>query len=135
MLPSTTAAVHAEFERILSQYKEVDLLARLLSLNRGDIDFGGYDRELTPLNNYVRASPIEVTDEAITAHLLDGRTISVPLVWSWRLVAGTPQQRQNYQIIGGGEGVHWPDVDEDLSVRGMLDGVPARPPKPATKQS
>jgi hypothetical protein len=82
-----------------------------------------------------RLSTIEVTDDTITAHLIDGRTISVPLVWSWRLAGATPEQRQNYEIIGGGQGVHWSDVDEDISVRGMLDGIPARPPKQMTKPS
>jgi hypothetical protein len=82
-----------------------------------------------------RIDRIEITDDAITAHLLDGRTISVPRVWSWRLAGATPTQRQNFEIIGGGEGVHWPDVDEDISVRGMLDGTPARPPKHVTKRS
>ena len=76
-----------------------------------------------------RLTSIEVSDDTITAHLLDGRTISVPLVWSWRLTGATPEQRQNYEIIAGGQGVHWPDIDEDISVRGMLDGIPARPPK------
>jgi len=79
-----------------------------------------------------RIDNIEITDDTITAHLLDGRTISVPLVWSWRLAGATPQQRQNFQIIGAGEGVHWPDIDEDISVRGMLHGVSARPPKQPT---
>jgi hypothetical protein len=79
--------------------------------------------------NEPRIESLEITDDTITAHLLDGRTISVPLVWSWRLAGATPTQRQNYQIIGSGEGVHWPDVDEDISVRGMLHGVPARPVK------
>jgi len=72
---------------------------------------------------------MEVTEDLITAQLADGRTISVPLAWSWRLSDATPEQRNNFQIIGTGEGVHWPDVDEDISARGMLYGVPARPPK------
>jgi hypothetical protein len=72
---------------------------------------------------------IEVTDDAITAELADGRTVSVPLAWSWRLSEATPKQRRNFEVIGSGEGVHWPDVDEDISARGMLQGVPARPPK------
>lgn len=76
-----------------------------------------------------RITRAEVTDEAITAHLADGRIISVPLAWSWRLFAATPAQRAHYEIIGGGEGVHWPDVDEDISAAGMLTGSPARPPK------
>ena len=71
---------------------------------------------------------IQVTDDTITAHLTDGRTISVPLVWSWRLSEATPEQRANYEIIGDGEGVHWPDVDEDISAEGMLHGIPARRP-------
>ncbi|HVA46767.1 MAG TPA: DUF2442 domain-containing protein [Pirellulales bacterium] len=79
-----------------------------------------------------RIMTIEVTDDEITAQLVDGRRISVPLVWSWRLTNATPEQRKNYEIIGSGEGVHWPDVDEDISARGMLHGVPARPPKAAS---
>ena len=76
-----------------------------------------------------RISSIIVTDDEIRATLTDGRTISVPLVWSWRLAAATPEQRNNYEIIGSGQGVHWPDIDEDISAIGMLTGSPARPPK------
>ena len=75
-----------------------------------------------------RIDHVEVTDETITAHLVDGRVISVPLAWSWRLSEATPSQRENWRLIGDGHGVHWPDVDEDLSVDGMLNGVPARRP-------
>ncbi len=80
-------------------------------------------------NKDARIASIEVTDDLITARLVDGRTISVPLVWSWRLANATEAQRNNFEILGNGEGVHWPDIDEDLSARGMLDGVPAPPPK------
>lgn len=66
-----------------------------------------------------------VSDEEITAVLMDGRTISVPLAWSWRLSEATPEQRANVRLIGDGEGAHWPDVDEDISVWGMLHGTPA----------
>lgn len=76
-----------------------------------------------------RIRDIEVADDAITAHLFDGRVISVPLAWSWRLSDATPAQRGNFRIIGEGEGVHWPDVDEDISPEGMLHGVPARRPR------
>lgn len=75
---------------------------------------------------------IKVTDEEITAHLADGRVVSVPLAWSRRLSNATPEERDNFEIIGDGEGVHWPDIDEDISARGMLQGEPARPPKQAT---
>jgi hypothetical protein len=71
-------------------------------------------------------SDVSLTDEEIIAHLADGRTISVPLAWSWRLAEATPEQRANFHVIGGGQGIHWPDVDEDISARGMLSGVPAR---------
>jgi hypothetical protein len=76
-----------------------------------------------------RISGVEVTDEAITARLVDGRVISVPLAWSWRLSEATPTQRKNWQLIGDGHGVHWPDVDEDISAEGMLNGIPARRPR------
>jgi Protein of unknown function (DUF2442) len=87
------------------------------------------------MNTVLRADPsirdVRVTDDEITAFLADGRTISVPLVWSWRLSEATPEQRRNFRILGGGTGIHWPDIDEDISVRGMLDGVPA--PRPAIR--
>jgi hypothetical protein len=77
-----------------------------------------------------RVASVRVTNELIIADLADGRTISVPLAWSWRLSDATPEQRSNWRLIGSGEGVHWPEIDEDISVRGMLDGVPATRPKP-----
>ena len=73
-----------------------------------------------------RILSVTVTDDLITANLVDGRTISVPLAWSWRLSEATPEQRARYEIIGDGEGLHWPDIDEDISAQGMLTGVPAR---------
>ncbi len=77
----------------------------------------------------VRIKEIGISDDTISARLLDGRTISVPLTWSWRLSDATPEQRSNYQIIGDGRSVHWPDIDEDLSAEGMLYGTPA--PRPS----
>jgi hypothetical protein len=76
-----------------------------------------------------RVNNVSVTEELITFHLVDGRVISVPLAWSWRLSEATPAQRSQFEIIGDGHGVHWPVVDEDISVAGMLHGVPARRPK------
>ncbi len=76
-----------------------------------------------------RIGRVEVTDETITAHLVDGRVISVPLAWSWRLSDATPAQRANWELIGDGHGVHWPDIDEDISAEGMLTGIPARRPR------
>jgi hypothetical protein len=83
----------------------------------------------TAANNEPRIASVAVTDDEIVATLVDGRRISVPVVWSWRLASATPEQRQNYEIIGSGQGVHWPDVDEDISAIGMLTGGPARPAK------
>jgi len=73
-----------------------------------------------------RVLNVQVSDDEISAFLVDGRRISVPLAWSWRLSEATPEQRQNFQVIGEGEGIHWPDLDEDISIEGMLKGVPAK---------
>jgi hypothetical protein len=83
----------------------------------------------TAVSRDPRIVSLKVTQDAIVADLADGRIVSVPLAWSWRLSNATPAQRRRFEIIGNGEGVHWPDIDEDLSARGMLQGVPARPPK------
>ncbi|OGG51138.1 MAG: hypothetical protein A3F84_14435 [Candidatus Handelsmanbacteria bacterium RIFCSPLOWO2_12_FULL_64_10] len=77
-----------------------------------------------------RIEHVRVTEDEIIAQLVDGRVISVPLAWSWRLAEATAAQRANFRLIGTGQGVHWPDVDEDISVEGMLHGTPARRPKP-----
>ncbi len=83
----------------------------------------------TVANDSPRIQAVNVTEDEIVAHLVDGRVISVPLAWSWRLSEATPAQRANFRLIGAGHGVHWPDVDEDLSAEGMLHGIPARRPR------
>jgi hypothetical protein len=83
----------------------------------------------------VRIKKIIVTEDTITAQLMDGRIISVPLAWSWRLSEATPKQRANYRIIGDGHGVHWPDIDEDISAEGMIYGIPAPRPQISSKYS
>ena len=72
-----------------------------------------------------RAHLVEVTEDELTVALADGRRVSVPLAWFPRLLHASPAQRNNWQLLGDGEGIHWPDVDEDLSVAGILRGVPA----------
>jgi len=67
----------------------------------------------------------EVTEDELKVELLDGRTVTVPLAWYPRLLHATPEQRANWEIAGGGFGIHWPDVDEDLSSEGLLRGAPA----------
>jgi hypothetical protein len=79
--------------------------------------------------NDPRIQRVRVTKDQIVADLVDGRVISVPLAWSWRLSEATPAQRANFRLIGTGQGVHWPDVDEDISVEGLLHGTPARRPR------
>jgi hypothetical protein len=82
------------------------------------------------VGNDPRIQKVCVTKDQIVADLVDGRVISVPLAWSWRLSEATPAQRANFRLIGTGQGVHWPDVDEDISVEGLLHGTPARRPRP-----
>jgi hypothetical protein len=61
----------------------------------------------------------------VSVDLLDGRTIVVPLVWYPKLLDASPEQRKNWKLSGAGFGIHWPDVDEDLSTEGLLRGAPA----------
>ena len=68
------------------------------------------------------ASRIDVSDDTLTADLSDGRTIAVPIDWFPRLVHATQSERSNWRLVGGGEGIHWPDLDEDISVEGLLAG-------------
>src|SRR5260370_712160 len=72
-----------------------------------------------------RVKDVRFTEDVLVVDLLDGRTISVPLVWYPRLLSATPEQRSNWRPAGGGFGIHWPDVDEDLSTEGLLRGAPA----------
>lgn len=73
----------------------------------------------------IRVRSVTVTDQELTVALMDGRKISAPLSWYPRLSQATPAQRAHWQICGGGFGIHWPDVDEDLSTEGLLAGAPA----------
>jgi hypothetical protein len=68
------------------------------------------------------ATRVVVDDVSLTVELVDGRTVSVPLLWFPRLVDATPAERDNWRLIGRGEGIHWPDLDEDISVAGLLAG-------------
>ena len=72
-----------------------------------------------------RVMDVHITEDAISVELYDGRTITVPLAWYPRLLHAKPAQRANWQIAGAGYVIHWPDVDEDLSTQGLLQGAPA----------
>ena len=71
------------------------------------------------------AEDASVTDDTLRVELSDGRTISVPLAWYPRLVHATQEERNNWELIGKGQGIHWPDLDEDLSVEGLIAGRPS----------
>jgi hypothetical protein len=73
----------------------------------------------------IRALDIQVSDESLTVQLADGRTISAPLEWYPRLYRATPAQRANWRLIGEGDGIHWPDVDEDISTIMLIEGLPS----------
>ena len=72
-----------------------------------------------------RVTDVKFAKDTLSVGLRDGRTITVPLAWYPRLFNATATQRQNWRLAGGGYGIHWPDVDEDLSTEGLLRGAPA----------
>ena len=74
-----------------------------------------------------RVKDVRFTEDTISVDLLDGRTIVVQLAWFPRLLDVSPEQRNNWKISGAGFGIHWPDIDEDLSTEGLLRGAPAAP--------
>jgi len=71
------------------------------------------------------ASEVVISEDELTVQLVDGRRLSVPLVWFPRLVRGSQEQRSHFELIGDGEGIHWEELDEDISVAGLLRGLPA----------
>src|ERR1700691_2809614 len=71
------------------------------------------------------AQHVSTSDDALIVDLADGRTITVPLAWFPRLAHGTPAERGNWRLIGRGAGIHWPDLDEDISVESLLAGRPS----------
>lgn len=72
-----------------------------------------------------RVADVRCDDASLIVDLVDGRTISVPLAWYPRLLHATPQQRGTWEKSAGGYGIHWPEIDEDLSTEGLLRGAPA----------
>jgi len=77
------------------------------------------------LNPGERVKDVRVTNSTLAVDLLDGRTITVPRAWYPRLLDAAPEQRRNWQVSAAGYGIHWPDIDEDLSTEGLLRGAPA----------
>ena len=83
-----------------------------------------HDSEIRPGE---RVKNVQFTEDTIAVDLVDGRTIVVPLAWYPRLLGATEAQRRNWHVSGAGYGIHWPDIDEDLSTEGLLRGAPAAP--------
>ena len=79
------------------------------------------------------AQDVKYTENELIVYLIDGRTISVPLIWFPRLAHATKVQLDNWEVLGNGEGIHWPDIDEDISAEGMLYGIPAPRPRKSSK--
>ena len=77
-----------------------------------------------------RVKDVHFTEDTLAVDLVDGRTIIVPLAWYPRLLEATAEQRLNWKLSGAGYGIHWPDIDEDLSTEGLLRGAPAAPDQP-----
>ena len=73
----------------------------------------------------LRANNLRVGDDSLTIELADARTLTVPLAWYPRLLYGTPAEREDFRFIGGGEGIHWPALDENISVEGLIAGRPS----------
>jgi hypothetical protein len=80
------------------------------------------------------AQQVRCTDDTLVVRLSDGRTLSVPLAWYPRLAHGTPLERRDCRLIGGGEGIHWPRLDEDISVEGLLAGQPSGESAPSLRK-
>lgn len=79
-----------------------------------------------------RVKDVHLGEDTLSVDLMDGRTITVPLAWYPRLLHATPEERSTWRVSGGGYGIHWPDIDEDLSTEGMLRGAPAPRPRSST---
>lgn len=90
--------------------------------------------KISPTNAGERVADVRFDDDTMSVDLADGRTITVPLAWYPRLLDATPAQRQKWQLCGAGFGIHWPDIDEDLSTQGLLEGAPAPRRPEATKR-
>ncbi len=77
-------------------------------------------------NETVSILAVRISENMLTVDLQDGRSVSAPLSWYPRLLHGSAIERKNWRIIGNGEGIHWPDLDEDISLRGLLEGIPSQ---------
>ena len=82
----------------------------------------------------MNAHRVKVSEDSLTVDLADGRTFTVPIAWYPRLMHGTSKQRKNWRLVGAGAGIHWPDLDEDISVDNLLAGKPSSESQRSFKQ-
>ncbi len=94
-------------------------------MNTARQSFWGLGMGILATNADERVADVHFTADEIRVTLMDGRSISAPLAWYPRLLHATARQRKNWRTAGGGYGMHWPDIDEDLSTEGLLRGAPA----------
>jgi hypothetical protein len=80
---------------------------------------------ITNEKQFVKAQDVSITDDSLTVDLTDGRTLVVPTGWFPRLLHGTPEERDNWRLVGKGVGINWPDLDEDISVENLILGKPS----------
>lgn len=81
-----------------------------------------------------RASKVEVRPDSLIVDLVDGRTIIVPVAWYPRLANGSEAEQRRFQLIGDGTGIHWPDLDEDISIEGLIQGLPSNESRSSLKK-
>lgn len=118
------AEVHAARQKLLEQYGGIE--GYLRHVRELDAQRHARERDLAEQREaeeaISRITNVHCTDDCVVVALADGRTISVPLAFYPRLLHATPHQRSNWQLAGGGYGIHWPDIDEHLSAEGLLRG-------------
>ncbi|HWN74913.1 MAG TPA: DUF2442 domain-containing protein [Candidatus Udaeobacter sp.] len=88
-------------------------------------DFRRFATSIPTTDPSERVADVSFTEDSLSVSLRDGRKISVPLTWFPKLLHATAEQRNNWKVAGAGYGIHWPDIDEDLSTEGLLRGAPA----------
>jgi hypothetical protein len=101
-------------------------LRAIMRLIREDEDSAGASGMTSLPDPDIRVKDVKITRDQLRVDIMDGRTVIVPVIWFPRLMAGAPAERANWRLIGDGIGIHWPDLDEDISAAGLLRGAPPK---------
>jgi hypothetical protein len=104
---------------------EIHVIQRLIVKKTRHYSYRAGMTTLTLDSASLRATAVQIADDTLTVELADGRSIAVPLAWYPRLCHGTAEERSHFRLIGAGEGIHWPDLDEDISIAGIVAGRPS----------